>query len=138
MGTESETPPRGRHRSGAPKPFNLGANSVVAMNLGTIVGLALALVSATAIYLKMPSAAQIEKIDADMQKQITTNKTLIDRTSTQVGFLVRIEVAKAAADPSHKRVVRKAARDARTAAEADALQPPQPASPDPLDGMRLE
>lgn len=138
MGSDSETPSRGRPRSQPPKPFTLGANSVVAMNLGTIVGLSLALISATAIYFKMPSAAQIDKIEADMQEQITANKTHIDRMSTQVDFLVRIEVNKAHSDPTHKQVVRKAAREARSAAVADAQQPPQPASPDPLDGIRLE
>ena len=108
------------------------------MSLSTVSAVVIFAVSVTAIYLKMPSAEQIENIEANMQKQITANKTQIDRMSTQVGFLVRLEVAKAAGDPIQKMVVRKAARDARTAAVADAMQPPQPASPDPLDGIRLE
>ena len=130
--------PDSQHRSLSPRPFRVGPTSLLQMSLSTVIALIVFTVSLTAIYLKMPSADQIAKIDAELQKQISVNKTNIDRMSTQVGFLVRIEVAAAAGDPMQRQVIRKAAREAQSQAVADAQQPLQPASPNPLDGIRLE
>lgn len=89
---------------------------------------------AAGIYEKMPSALQVEKIDAAhtvteaaMRKEITSNKEGIAGIRGQVGFLVRIETARAAGNPAAIRAIQKAAREVRMANNTD-----------PLDGIEME
>jgi len=134
-----------RGRANSPLPFRAVADAKIITNW-TAIGALIVFVAgaagwAVAVYNKMPSADQIAAIDkkhtestAALQKQVNDHAAAISKISGQVGFLVRIEVAKANADddPGIKQAMRQAAREAQSTAS----RPVQ--SGDPLAGIDLE
>lgn len=134
------TPPAD-NRSYSPQPFQAVGTAPVRTNWAAVLAGACVMFMAGLIYAKMPSSEQIAALDAKhdarvtaLQKQIDEHAAAISKVSGQVGFLVRIEVAKANADrdPGIKQAMRQAAREAQTLA----ARPTQ--SADPLAGIDLE
>lgn len=129
-----------RPPSRSPQPFQAVAEGKVTTNWLTILALVALVFAAGGIYHKMPSGSDITALDQKhtdaekaLQVKIDQHSEAISRMSGQVGFLVRIEVAKANADddPGMRQALRQAAADAKTSA----ARPPR--STDPLAGIDI-
>lgn len=145
MSDPSRRPILDRPRADSPQPFRAVGDAKIVTNwavvIASLTAVAVLAFGAAAIHAKMPSADQIAALDAKhdarvtaLQKQVDEHAAAISKVSGQVGFLVRIEVAKAKADddPGIRQAMRQAAREAQSVA----ARPIQ--SGDPLAGINLE